>query len=147
MAATPPTLPDLNALNPDALKALILAQHETLLSRETEIENLKLLILKLRRMQFGRKSEKLDRHQEDFGVLDEPVGNRGRNGRIKEDVAPVGKWRIGGDDGGPFVTVAGRDDLIKEVRGLLVECQIPKLVDKCSAEHLSTWTKPLRGNR
>jgi hypothetical protein len=62
MAATPPTLPDLNALDAAALKALILAQHEnlvaqheTLVSRETEIENLKLLILKLRRMQFGRK--------------------------------------------------------------------------------------------
>jgi transposase len=71
MAATPPTLPDLNALDAAALKALILAQHENLVaqhealvSRETEIENLKLLILKLRRMQFGRKSEKLDRHIE-----------------------------------------------------------------------------------
>ncbi len=59
---TAPTLPDLDALDPTALKALILAQHETLVSRETEIENLKLLILKLRRMQFGRKSEKLDHH-------------------------------------------------------------------------------------
>src|SRR5690348_17964553 len=59
---TAPTLPDLDALDPTALKALILAQHETLVSRETEIENLKLLILKLRRMQFGRKSEKLN-HQ------------------------------------------------------------------------------------
>jgi len=71
MAATHPTLPDLNTLDPAQLKALILAQHEnmvaqheTLLSRETEIENLKLLILKLRRMRFGRKSEKLDRHIE-----------------------------------------------------------------------------------
>ncbi len=52
-------LPDLSALDQSALKALILAQHEKLISRETEIENLKLLILKLRRMQFGRKSEKL----------------------------------------------------------------------------------------
>jgi transposase len=62
MVTARPTLPDLEALDPAALKALILAQHETLVSRETEIENLKLLILKLRRMQFGRKSEKLD-HQ------------------------------------------------------------------------------------
>ena len=62
MVTAPRTLPDLEALDPAALKALILAQHETLVSRETEIENLKLLILKLRRMQFGRKSEKLD-HQ------------------------------------------------------------------------------------
>ncbi len=76
MVAAPLTLPDLNALDHAALKAVILAQHENLIaqygtlvaqhekliSRETEIENLKLLILKLRRMQFGRKSEKLD-HQ------------------------------------------------------------------------------------
>src|SRR6266568_1639946 len=62
MVAAPVTLPDLNTLDQSALKALILLQHEKLISRETEIENLKLLILKLRRMQFGRKSEKLD-HQ------------------------------------------------------------------------------------
>jgi transposase len=62
MVTAPPTLPNLDALDPNELKALILAQHEALVSRETEIENLKLLILKLRRMQFGRKSEKLD-HQ------------------------------------------------------------------------------------
>lgn len=62
MVAARATLPDLSTLDPAALKALILAQHERLISRETEIENLKLLILKLRRMQFGRKSEKLD-HQ------------------------------------------------------------------------------------
>ena len=62
MVTARPALPDLEALDPAALKALILAQHETLGSRENEIENLKLLILKLRRMQFGRKSEKFD-HQ------------------------------------------------------------------------------------
>ncbi len=74
-------LPDLDMLNPEALKALVVAQHEQLLSkdaqllskdeqllrkeeqlasRDEEIERLKLLIAKLRRMQFGRKSEKLD---------------------------------------------------------------------------------------
>jgi hypothetical protein len=57
-------LPDLNQLDSTALKALILAQHEQLLSRDSEIEHLKLLIAKLRRMQFGRKSEKLERQIE-----------------------------------------------------------------------------------
>jgi transposase len=64
-------LPDLDRLDAVGLKALILAQHaellttqERLLSRESEIEHLKLLIAKLRRMQFGRKSEKLDRQIE-----------------------------------------------------------------------------------
>lgn len=71
MVAAPGALPDLNALDPAALKVLILAQHrnlmaqhEALVSRETEIENLKLLILKLRRMQFGPRSEKLERQIE-----------------------------------------------------------------------------------
>ena len=66
-----PTLPDLNALDQDALKALIVAQHdqllakdEQLLSRDHEIEHLKLLIAKLRRMQFGRRSEKVQRQIE-----------------------------------------------------------------------------------
>lgn len=53
-------LPDLDTLDSVALKALILSQHDQLASRDNEIEQLKLLISKLRRMQFGRKSEKLD---------------------------------------------------------------------------------------
>jgi predicted RecB family endonuclease len=60
MAVTRPTLPDLKSLDADALRALILGQQEALASRDTEIENLKLLVLKLKRLQFGRKSEKLD---------------------------------------------------------------------------------------
>ena len=61
-------LPDLDTLNHEALKELIVAQHtqilskdEQLASRDEEIERLRLLIAKLRRMEFGRKSEKLDR--------------------------------------------------------------------------------------
>jgi transposase len=71
MVFTPTTLPDLNTLDADALKAMILTQHEQLLvhneqllSRDHEIEHLKLLIAKLRRMQFGRKSEKVERQIE-----------------------------------------------------------------------------------
>jgi len=54
------TLPNLDALDSAALKALIFLQHEQLATRDAEIEHLKLLIAKLRRMQFGRKSEKLE---------------------------------------------------------------------------------------
>ena len=46
-------LPNLNALDPETLKALVLSQ-------QAEIENLKLLVLKLKRMHFGVKSEKLN---------------------------------------------------------------------------------------
>jgi transposase len=58
------TLPDLNLLPAEALKALVLAQHEQLFWCESEIEQLKLLIAKLQRMQFERKSEKLARQIE-----------------------------------------------------------------------------------
>jgi transposase len=54
-------LPDLDALDPHALKALVRAQQSELDSRETEIESLKLLILKLKRMHFGPRTEKFDR--------------------------------------------------------------------------------------
>jgi transposase len=53
-------LPDLDTLDMQALKALVLAKQSELDSRETEIENLKLLILKLRHMHFGPRSEKLN---------------------------------------------------------------------------------------
>jgi transposase len=58
--ATPQrVLPDLNTLDSDRLKALIVEQHFQLVSHDSEIESLKLLILKLKRMQFGRSSERL----------------------------------------------------------------------------------------
>ena len=55
-------LPDLDALDIEALKALVIAQHSELLEQHSnaqEIERLKLIIEKYRRMIFGRKSEKL----------------------------------------------------------------------------------------
>jgi len=73
-------LPDLNQLDPAALKALILSQHEQLLSRDSEIEHLKLLIAKLRRMQFRHKSEKLDRQIEQLELrLDELQATQAEN--------------------------------------------------------------------
>jgi transposase len=47
-----PQLPDLDSLDIESLKALVLA-------KQAEIENLNLLVLKLKRMHFGQKSEKL----------------------------------------------------------------------------------------
>src|ERR1035437_5644915 len=93
MVAAHRALPDLNQLDPTALKALILSQHEQLLSRDHEIEHLKLLIAKLRRMQFGRKSEKLDRQIEQLELrLDELQATQGENAAASHTpavVAPV----------------------------------------------------------
>jgi hypothetical protein len=70
------TLPDLNTLDREALQALLVAEHEErmatharLQSRESEIEHLKLLLSQLRRMQFGRKSEKLERQIEQLVLV------------------------------------------------------------------------------
>src|SRR5271169_6239411 len=80
MAAAHRVLPDLTTLDLRELKALILSQHEQLLSRDNEIEHLKLLIAKLRRMQFGRKSEKLDRQIEQLELrLDELQATQAEN--------------------------------------------------------------------
>jgi hypothetical protein len=84
MVVTHTTLPDLNTLDADALRAMILSQQqqllskdEQLLSRDHEIEHLKLLIAKLRRMQFGRKSEKVERQIEQLELkLEDLEANR-----------------------------------------------------------------------
>lgn len=62
------SLPDLDSLDLEAAKALLIAQHQsyttTLSSRSTEIERLMLLVEKLQHMLFGRKSEKVLRQIE-----------------------------------------------------------------------------------
>ena len=62
------SLPDLDSLDLEAVKALLISQHErytaTLSSRASEIERLALLVEKLQRMLFGSKSEKVLRQIE-----------------------------------------------------------------------------------
>jgi len=93
------TLPDLDQLDSKALKSLILALHEQvfshrkqlttqqeeilsqrkqLASRDAEIEHLKLLIAKLRRMEFGRSSEKRENQIEQLELRLEELEVRRR---------------------------------------------------------------------
>jgi transposase len=102
MDATTPR--DLDQLDSQALKALVLALHEQvfshqkqlttqqeeilsqrqqLASRDAEIEHLKLLIARLRRQQFGRSSEKRDRQIEQLELRLEELEAR----RTKETTA------------------------------------------------------------
>jgi len=60
LAAAIAALPD----DVEVLKALVIEQRAKLAVNDTEIDHLKLLIAKLRRMQFGRSSERLDRQIE-----------------------------------------------------------------------------------
>jgi transposase len=55
-------LPDLDCLGVESLKALVLA-------KQTEIENLNLLVLKLKRMHFGQRSEKMNADIEQLELL------------------------------------------------------------------------------
>src|ERR687887_755012 len=95
MAVT--ALPDLNVLPAEELRALILAQHQELLTkdeqllwREREIEHLKLLLVKLHRMQFGRKSEKLQRQIEQLELrLEELESNRSEKASSSEPSSGV----------------------------------------------------------
>lgn len=102
MVVTRSMLPDLNTLDADALKTLVLSQHEQLgvqrdeltatkerlLSRENEIEHLKLLIAKLQRMQFGRKSEKIERQIEQLELkLEELEANRAESSEQRSTTA------------------------------------------------------------
>src|ERR1700728_66072 len=64
MADAHASVVDLSRLNREALEALVVAQQEKLLTRNSEIEHLKLIIAKLRRMMFGTKSEKIAREVE-----------------------------------------------------------------------------------
>ncbi len=120
--AARPALPNLDTLHPEALKALIRAQHQTLTvqaeeiraqrerlpprtnnwrARQAEIERLQLLIAKLRRMQFGRRSEKLERQIEQLELqLDELA--------TASAEPPAASPARGGGAGGPWPEAARR---------------------------------------
>jgi transposase len=74
MLDTPPRMPDLDALDLSSLKAMCLAQQAELLSHKSQIEHLQMLIAKLRRMQFGRSSEKIRQRIEQLELQLEEIG-------------------------------------------------------------------------
>ena len=78
-------LPDLEKLDAEALRALVREQQEKLQSREDELQRLRLLILKLQRLNFGRKSEKLGRQIEQLELqLEELQTNRSESQPVSE---------------------------------------------------------------
>lgn len=71
-----------------------IATHHRLLSRESEIEHLKLLLSQLRRMQFGRKTEKLQRQYADHLPLYRQCEIYGREG-VELERSTLADW-VGG---------------------------------------------------
>lgn len=93
-------LPDLNELDAGTLRALVVEKHLLLMEQQTaiashkdEIDNLKLLILKLRRMQYGPSSERLARHidQLELKLEDLETARAGTPLARVEALAPAGK--------------------------------------------------------
>jgi transposase len=91
-----PTLPDLSKLDREGLQALLQAEHtqrlateQRLETRESEIEHLKLLIAKLQRMQFGRKSEKLTQQIEQLELRLEELESNSAQDEKRSSTSPL----------------------------------------------------------
>ena len=99
MVATRTTPPDPNTLDGDAMKAMIVSLQRELLSKDEqllrkderllfcdhEIQHLKLLIAKLQRMQFGRRSEKVESQIEQLTLkLEELETSRSESEPVQE---------------------------------------------------------------
>jgi transposase len=57
-------LPDLDTLDAAALREMVVKQHAQISSHNAELERLRLVIARLQRLQFGRKSEEIERQLE-----------------------------------------------------------------------------------
>jgi Transposase C of IS166 homeodomain/zinc-finger binding domain of transposase IS66 len=84
-------LPDLDALDTAALKDMVIWQHAQLSSHDAEVERLRMIIARFRRLQFGRKSEKIQREIEqlELQLEDLEAGNAEKQEQTEKTLAPV----------------------------------------------------------
>jgi len=69
VAPNPSAPADLAGLSAEALRGLVMAQRDALAVRDTRIDNLKLVIIQLRRMHFGSNSNKTTRQIRQWELL------------------------------------------------------------------------------
>ena len=82
-------LPDLHTLDAAALRDMVIQQHAQISSRDAELERLRLVIARLRRMQFGRKSEKVERQIEQLELqLEDLEARTGQEQQQTENTLP-----------------------------------------------------------
>ena len=87
MSAAP--LPDLDTLDVAGLKKLVVSQQAQLVSQVGEIEHLRLLLARLQRLQFGQKSEKVQRQIEQLELrLDELETSQAESQQQAEETLP-----------------------------------------------------------
>lgn len=89
MPAAP--LPDLKTLDAAALRDMVIKQHAQISSHEAEVERLRLIIARLRRLQFGRKSEKIQREIEQLELQLEELeaGDAEKRAQTEKTLAPA----------------------------------------------------------
>ena len=67
--------------------------------------------------------------QKHLRVLNQAVRNRRGDRGVVQNVAPFGKRRIGSDYGRTLEGMPRADDLIEQIRAVLIEGQISEFVD------------------
>ena len=84
-------LPDLDTLDTTALKDMVIRQHAQLSSHDAEVERLRLIIARMRRLQFGRKSEKIQRdiEQLELQLEDLEAANAEKQEQTEKTLAPA----------------------------------------------------------
>jgi transposase len=84
-------LPDLKTLDAAALRDMVIKQHAQISSHEAEVERLRLIIARLRRLQFGRKSEKIQREIEQLELQLEELeaSNADKQAQTEKALAPA----------------------------------------------------------
>ena len=84
-------LPDLDTLDAAALKDMVVRLHAEMSSHAAEIERLRFLIARLQRLQFGRKSEKVERQiqQLELQLEDLETGNAEKRQQTENSLAPA----------------------------------------------------------
>jgi transposase len=84
-------LPDLDTLDTAALKEIVIRQHAQISSHDAEVERLRLIIVRLRRLQFGCKSEKIQREIEqlELQLEDLEAGNAEKQEKTERTLAPA----------------------------------------------------------
>ena len=84
-------LPDLDTLDAAALKDMVIRQHAQISSHDAEVERLRLIIARLRRLQFGRKSEKIQREIEqlELQLEDLEAGNAEKQEQTEKMLVPA----------------------------------------------------------
>jgi transposase len=84
-------LPDLDTLDAAALNDMVIRQHAQISSHDAEVERLRLIIARLRRLQFGRKSEKIQHEIEqlELQLEDLEAGNAEKQEETESTLAPA----------------------------------------------------------